>query len=299
MEEILAKLSSFAEVKTNMSFKTLTTLRIGGNAAYVVYPSDVIALHSIVKYLNENDIPYKIFGKGSNILCSDDDYNGVIIRLDNHFDRAYFDGDEIVAQAGCSIITLAYEAMKKGLTGLEWASGIPGTLGGCVYMNAGAYKASMKDIIEEVLVLKDNELVWMNKEDCRFAYRHSVFQDHHDWIVLAAKLKLAQGDIHEIRDLMDQRKERRMNSQPLNYPSAGSVFRNPEEASAWSLIDGIGYRGYSNGGAMVSDKHVNFIVNNNNATGKDFLGLVEDIQFKVKEKYGIDLIMEVEKFNWQ
>lgn len=299
MKDIISKLSVYTQVETDVSFKNMTTLRIGGNAACVVYPDSLIALEQIMKIINENNISYKIFGKGSNILCSDHDYNGVIIRFDRFFDKYYIEDDMIIAQAGCSIIALSYMAMNKALSGLEWASGIPGTLGGCIFMNAGAYKSCMKDIIKEVFVYKDNKFIWMKNEECDFDYRHSIFQDQKDILILGAKLQLTKGNKDDIRNLMENRKERRMATQPLNYPSAGSVFRNPENNQAWSLIDGIGYRGKQIGGAQVSEKHVNFIINKDNATGEDFLTLVNDIQAKVKDKYDIELHMEVEKFNWE
>ena len=299
MKDIAMKLSVYATVETDVSFKNMTTLRIGGNASIVVYPSDLMALEQIMKIIDEYHVPYKIFGKGSNILCSDKDYKGVIIRFDRCLDKYYIDDDMIIAQAGCSIIALSYMAMNRSLSGLEWASGIPGTLGGCIFMNAGAYKSSIKDVIKEVFVYKDNQFVWMKNDECDFAYRHSIFQDRKDILILGAKLQLTNGNKDEIRALMENRKERRMASQPLNYPSAGSVFRNPENHQAWSLIDGIGYRGKQIGGAQVSEKHVNFIINKDNATGTDFLELVSDIKVKVKDKYGIELHMEVEKFNWE
>ena len=299
MKDIAMKLSVYATVETDVSFKNMTTLRIGGNASIVVYPSDIMALEQIMKIIDEYHVPYKICGKGSNILCSDKDYKGVIIRFDRFLDKYYIDDDMIIAQAGCSIIALSYMAMNRSLSGLEWASGIPGTLGGCIFMNAGAYKSSIKDVIKEVFVYKDNQFVWMKNDECDFAYRHSIFQDRKDILILGAKLQLTNGNKDEIRALMENRKERRMASQPLNYPSAGSVFRNPENHQAWSLIDGIGYRGKQIGGAQVSEKHVNFIINKDNATGTDFLELVSDIKVKVKDKYGIELHMEVEKFNWE
>lgn len=297
MIDIYTKLSNFAPIKKDVSFKTMTTLRIGGTAAYVATPENMIALQALIETIKKLNIPFKVFGKGSNILCGDGYYPGVIILLDRHFDDYYFDDENIIAQAGCSIIAIAYGVMKKGLSGLEWSCGIPATLGGCLYMNAGAYKSSMKDIVTEVLVLKDGNFVWLSNEECQFAYRKSIFQQHPDWIILACKMKLKQGDSKQIASLMDDRKARRMATQPLNYPSAGSVFRNPQDTFAWSLIDGIGYRGKQVGGAMVSDKHPNFIVNSGNATCEDFLNLVNQIQTKVKATYDIDLIMEVEKFN--
>ena len=189
--------------------------------------------------------------------------------------------------------------MKNELSGLEFASGIPGTVGGVTFMNAGAYKSSMADIIDSVSVYRDGKIEWIQNADCGFSYRTSIFQKHPDWIILAVKMTLQKGDQKEIRELMDSRRERRMNSQPLDKHSAGSIFRNPEEIPAWKLIEGAGFRGKRIGDAVVSEKHVNFIVNENHASAKDFITLVTDVQKAVKDKYDIDLYMEVEKFNWR
>ena len=193
--------------------------------------------------LNQNHIPYKVIGKGSNLLCSDEPFDGVIIRLDRYLCNAYFDNEHLVAEAGCSIIALSYEAMKNELSGLEFASGIPGTVGGVTFMNAGAYKSSMADVIDSVSVYRDGKIEWIQNADCGFSYRTSIFQKHPDWIILAVKMTLQKGDQKEIRELMDSRRERRMNSQPLDKHSAGSIFRNPEEIPAWKLIEGAGFRG--------------------------------------------------------
>lgn len=298
-DRILKKLEEFAQTDFNKSFQTMTTLRIGGNAKYVVYPENEVALDAILRIIDEEKLAYKIIGKGSDLLCSDDDFDGVIIRLDKHYNDAYFDDETIMAQAGCSIIALAHDAMKHGLTGLEFACGIPGTVGGAIFMNAGAYKASMADIVKEVLVYANGKSEWIKGSHCKFGYRSSIFQERPDWIILGARLQLKQGNIHEISDLMDSRKKRRMESQPLEYPSCGSVFRNPEGMNAWALIEGIGYRGKRIGDAYVSDKHCNFIVNLGNATAKDYCELIQEIKDKVKEKYDVELHTEVERFNWK
>ena len=277
----------------------MTTLRIGGVARYVVYPENTLSLQGVMNKLNQNHIPYKVIGKGSNLLCSDEPFDGVIIRLDRYLCNAYFDNEHLVAEAGCSIIALSYEAMKNELSGLEFASGIPGTVGGVTFMNAGAYKSSMADVIDSVSVYRDGKIEWIQNADCGFSYRTSIFQKHPDWIILAVKMTLQKGDQKEIRELMDSRRERRMNSQPLDKHSAGSIFRNPEEIPAWKLIEGAGFRGKRIGDAVVSEKHVNFIVNENHASAKDFITLVTDVQKAVKDKYDIDLYMEVEKFNWR
>ena len=299
MIDLYKELEALAEVEENIPLSKMTTFRIGGVARYVVYPENTLSLQGVMNKLNQNHIPYKVIGKGSNLLCSDEPFDGVIIRLDRYLCNAYFDNEHLVAEAGCSIIALSYEAMKNELSGLEFASGIPGTVGGVTFMNAGAYKSSMADVIDSVSVYRDGKIEWIQNADCGFSYRTSIFQKHPDWIILAVKMTLQKGDQKEIRELMDSRRERRMNSQPLDKHSAGSIFRNPEEIPAWKLIEGAGFRGKRIGDAVVSEKHVNFIVNENHASAKDFITLVTDVQKAVKDKYDIELYMEVEKFNWR
>lgn len=297
MKDIYEELSRIATTERNVPLKTMTTLRVGGPASYVVWPENEVALDAVMRVIRRESIPYKVIGKGSNLLCGDGMYEGVIIRLDRHFTDLFFDGEYVTVQAGFSIIALAQEAAKRGLSGLEFASGIPATVGGTVYMNAGAYKSSMSDIVEEVFVYKDGALSWMEKDEFEYAYRTSVFQKHPEWIITAVRMKLKKGNPDEIRDLMERRRERRIATQPLSQPSCGSVFRNPEGMNSWKLIDDIGYRGHVHGGACVSEKHPNFIVNIGNATAKDYLELVDDIREKVFEKTGITLKTEMEKFN--
>ena len=165
-------------------------------------------------------------------------------------------------------------------------------------MNAGAYRSDMSQVIQEIYIYRDGELSWLNVQDADFSYRHSIFQNHPDWIVLGVKFLLDKGDQKEIADLMDSRRTRRLSSQPLEYPCAGSVFRNPENIPAWKLIEDIGMRGEKVGGALVSDKHANFIVNAGGAKAADVMELVKEIQRRVKDQFDIDLKMEVERFNW-
>jgi len=296
-DDLFEKLKRIAEVERDVPLSTMTTLRIGGPARYVVYPDSMVALDALMRLLKKELIPYKVIGKGSNLLCSDNVFEGVVIRLDK-FDDFYFLGNDLIAQSGCSIIALSYQAMKQGLSGLEFASGIPASVGGVTFMNAGAYKRSMSDVIDSVFVYRNEKFEWMSNEECEFTYRHSIFHSHPDWLIIAVRIHLETAPVTEIRDLMESRRKRRMDSQPLDKPSAGSVFQNPEEMPAWQLIDGIGYRGYRIGGAMVSEKHVNFIVNEDHATAQDFLTLVNEIKRLVEEQYHISLHMEVERFNW-
>jgi UDP-N-acetylmuramate dehydrogenase len=299
MDELFEELNKIAPTSRDQSLAKMTTLQIGGIAKYVTYPETDVALDTIMRLLKEKNIPYKLIGKGSDLLCSDDDFNGVIIKLDRNFNDVIFNGNEITARAGASIIALAVDAANHGLSGLEFASGIPGTLGGTIFMNAGAYKSCMADIVTEVFVYRDGKMEWIPASECEFSYRSSIFQKHPEWIILAARMKMVEKDAQEIRELMENRRARRMASQPLDKPSCGSVFRNPEGMNAWELIEGIGYRGLRKGGAEVSSKHCNFIVNVDHATADEYMALVKEIQEKVKEKYGVELKTEMEKFNWK
>lgn len=300
MINIEEKLRSHGDLEIDVPLSKHTTFRIGGKCKYFIYPKNEMSLLRIIELCKENNVAYRVFGKGSNLLCSDEDYDGVIICLDRYFNEIQIENDgHIYAQAGVSLILLAHEAMKASLSGLEFASGIPATLGGAIYMNAGAYKSNMANIIQKVYVLKDDSCVWMNVNELDYSYRHSIFHENRDWIILGADIKLEQGVQSEIKALMDSRRGRRMSSQPLNKPSAGSIFRNPETYPAWQLIEEIGYRGKQLGGAKVSEKHANFIVNEDNAKAVDVDNLVKEIQEEVRKKYQIEMKMEVEKFNWQ
>ena len=292
-------LSGLGEAQKDVPLSTMTTLRIGGVSAVVFYPETLVGLDLAIRFLNRENIPFKLIGKGSDILASDERYEGVITRLDKHFHTVYFCENEMISEAGSSIVGLANQAMKQGLSGLEFASGIPGTLGGGIFMNAGAYKSSFAAIVKEVLVYRNGGFDWLSNEECEFSYIETVFGKHPDWIIVAARMELEPKDPAEISKLMEDRRQRRIASQPLEYPSCGSVFRNPEGMNAWQLIDGIGYRGKKHGGATVSSKHCNFIVNEDHATAAEYMELVNEIIDKVKEKYDVDLVTEMEKFNWK
>lgn len=293
IEEFLKKHSEYYDDK---SFKDLTTLKMGGHIKHYCLPNTIDDLKEIINYLKYNKIPFKVIGNGSNLVCGSSEFDGVIINL-SKLDNYEFNNEEIYVEAGVKAMYLSQQLAKLSLSGLEFASGIPGNIGGLVYMNAGAYKKSMADVVTSVLVLKDNELVWLNSDELNFKYRHSIFGDHPHWVIVAAKLKLQKKDSQEILELMADRLERRKNSQPLDKCSAGSCFRNPDNGYAWELIDGIGYRGYKIGDVMVSEKHSNFIINNGEGTGEDYMNIAYEIMDKVKAKYGIKLVLEVEKFN--
>ncbi len=299
MNEWISHLNEYCDVLENEPLALHTTYKVGGKARYFVYPKNEIALMRLLKEAKENQIETKIIGKGSNLLVSDDDYDGMVICLDRYFNEVIFEKNKVSAYAGQSIIYLAHEAMKRGLSGLEFASGIPGTVGGACFMNAGAYKSEMKDVVEAVWVLKEGNCVWMSVEECEFSYRNSIFKRNPDWVILAVRFHLTPKDPLEIKELMDSRRQRRMASQPLDKPSAGSVFKNPEDMPAWKYIEESGLRGKCINGAKVSEKHANFIVNEREAKAQDIYDLIELIQKSVYEKFNVFLKAEVECFNWK
>lgn len=282
---------NIGEVYENIDLKKYTTYKVGGYAEVLVIPDNVDKLICLINYLNDNGIKYKIIGNGSNLVFLGD-YDGVLIKLDK-LNSIDINDTLINVGAGCSLIFLALKCSRMGLTGLEFATGIPGTVGGAVYMNAGAYNDSMSDIIESIRVYDGNSIISLSKADLLFGYRGSLLQ-HKKYICLDATIRLKYGDTLEILDLIEKRKQKRIESQPLEYPSAGSVFRNPENNSAWKLVEGIGYKGKCIGGACVSAKHANFIINIGNASGNDIKTLVDEIKLNVKKKYDIDLKCEQE-----
>ena len=286
---------NIGRVEKDVLMSKHTTYKVGGKAKVMAYPKNVDLLVKLLKYLKSNKIKHKILGLGSNVLFSDDEYNGVIIRLSELDHIEFFGRNKIRVGAGYSLMKLSLQAAKKGLAGLEFASGIPGTVGGAVYMNAGAYKSDMGYVVTEVKVLTPEfKIITLENKEMDFHYRTSFLQKHKDYICLEVVIKLEKGDKNALDEVIKERRQRRLESQPLEYPSAGSVFRNPEGDYAGRLIEEIGYKGYSIGDAMVSLKHANFIINKGNASGDDIKKLINEIKGKVKEKYNIDLKVEQE-----
>ncbi|OLA93867.1 MAG: UDP-N-acetylenolpyruvoylglucosamine reductase [Mycoplasma sp. CAG:611_25_7] len=297
LEEIINLLENDGDIKENVSLKTLTTLKVGGISKYVFYPKDVTSLKKALTLFKENNINYKIFGNGSNIIPSDKIYDGVIIKLSS-LNNLKINDEVIEVEAGYSLMKLAKEVIKLGLSGLEWANGIPGTIGGAVYMNAGAYKQDMSFVLEKITALDENmNIVTLNKDELDFSYRHSRLMEE-NLICLSATLKLEKKDISLIEEVVNKRKEKRMETQPLEYPSAGSVFRNPFNDFAGRLVEECNLKGKQIGGAMISLKHANFIINKDNATGNDVLDLINLAKKEVKEKFNIELKQEQELFNF-
>ena len=275
-----------------------TTYKVGGPAKIFVKAKDIDSLIQTLKYCRDHYIKHMVIGNGSDLLFSDKEYDGVIISMKS-FDDVKMNGSTIVAQAGVSMIALAYSSAKAGLSGFEFMGGIPGDMGGGIFMNAGAYKYCMADVFKCARVLDDElNVITLSKEDMEFSYRHSVLQKHPNWIILDATFEMTAKDPGEIRKVLDKRKERRMSTQPWNFACAGSVFRNPDEKPAWRYIDEAGLRGYEIGGAQVSPKHSNFIVNNGYASAKDILDLIRLVEKTVYETFGVKLHKEVILVNW-
>lgn len=293
------KKNKIGPIKENVKISMLTTYKVGGNSKVVVYPKDTNKLILLLKYLKEENIKYKVIGYGSNLIFSDDEFDGVLIRLDSFNDINVKD-TIITAGAGVSLVKLSYRTLKEGLTGLEFASGIPGTVGGAVFMNAGAYKSDMGYIVSEVKVLTpDLRVKKLYNKDMKFKYRTSFIKENPEYICLEAKMVLMHGDKKAIKELIETRRQKRLLSQPLEYPSAGSVFRNPEGDFAGRLIEECGLKGRQIGGAKVSKKHANFIVNKNNASAKDIKDLIELVHDKVQKETNVDLKIEQEFVNWE
>lgn len=280
-------------VRLHEPMKKHTTFRIGGPADYYLCPHSTEELQKILQICRENKLEFFILGNGSNLLVSDKGYRGVVIQLWKNFSDIETEDNTITVKAGALLSKVAAEALEESLTGMEFASGIPGTMGGAVMMNAGAYGGEMKDIIREVTVLtREGELLTLSKEEMNFGYRTSVVKEK-GYVVISAVLQLRKGDREEIRKVMDELKERRVTKQPLDMPSAGSTFKRPEGYFAGKLIKDAGLRGFSVGGAQISEKHCGFVVNKGDATAADVLGLIGEVQKRVQEKFGVALEPEV------
>jgi UDP-N-acetylmuramate dehydrogenase len=277
----------------NESLAPYTTWKIGGPADLLVVPKTKEQLIKTINILHAARIPWFKIGKGSNLLISDQGYRGVVIKLGGEFETIRFEGTTVYAGAAYGLIKLAVMAGKQGLTGLEFAGGIPGSVGGAVYMNAGALGSDLSRVIQSAeVILESGELVRLGREELGFSYRHSVLQGQRA-IVTEAVFELQYGDREEIAAAMASNKERRLRTQPLQSASAGSVFRNPEGHHAAKLIEEAGLKGFRAGGAEVSTLHANFIVNTGNATAEDVLTLINQIQIRIEEQFGVQLIPEV------
>ncbi len=270
-----------------------TTFRIGGPAQYFVTPQSTEELGQVVLLCNAEKMPYFVIGHGSNLLVSDKGMRCVVIQLYKNFEQFRIEDDRVYAQAGVMLCKLGQATKEASLTGFEFAAGIPGTLGGAVMMNAGAYGGEMKDIVEYVQLMdRDGNLIEKACDEMDFSYRHSIVENG-DYIVIGATLKLEPGDQEAIATRMEELAIARKTKQPLEFPSAGSTFKRPEGYFAGKLIMDAGLRGYQVGGAQVSEKHCGFVINKGGATAQDVLRLVDDVKKKVYEEFRVELEPEV------
>ena len=280
-------------VFTGEAMSRHTTFKIGGPADYFLMPDKDTDVGRIVKICKESAIPYFILGNGSNLLVGDGGYRGAVIQIYKNMSAVTVEGTEITVQAGALLSSVAAAAKNAALTGFEFAGGIPGTMGGAVVMNAGAYGGEMKDVLKEVTVLTpEGEILTLQADELHMGYRTSVVKEA-GYIVLEAVLSLAKGDPEAIRSRMQELAGMRSSKQPLSYPSAGSTFKRPEGYFAGKLIMDSGLRGYQVGGAQVSEKHCGFVINAGNATAEDVCRLMADVQRIVREKFGVTLEPEV------
>ena len=272
-----------------------TTFRVGGMADFFVTPKNANEVKDAIEICREEGMPYYVIGNGSNLLVSDKGYRGVIIQIYKEMNEITVEGGKVKAQAGALLSGIAAKAFAAELTGFEFASGIPGTIGGACVMNAGAYGGEMKDVLESVTVLTgEGEIIELGRNELELGYRTSVIAKK-GYIVLGAVLKLERGDGEKIKAYMDELKEKRVTKQPLEYPSAGSTFKRPEGYFAGKLIEDAGLRGFQVGGAQVSEKHCGFVINRDHATAADIMELMRQVQIRVKENSGVDLEPEVKR----
>ena len=291
----LLKIMSEEQVKTEEPMKNHTTFRVGGPAEFFVMPRTAEEVKKVIDLCRRESFPYYIIGNGSNLLVSDKGYRGVVLQIYKEMSCIEIEENVIVAQAGALLSAIANKALENGLTGFEFAAGIPGTLGGACVMNAGAYGGEMKDVLEEVTVLtEEGEVLIIPKENLELGYRTSIIA-RKGYIVLEARIQLREGEKEAIKSLMEELKDKRVSKQPLEYPSAGSTFKRPEGYFAGKLIQDAGLRGFSVGGAQVSEKHCGFVINRENATAADVAELMRQVSARVEEEFGVKLEPEVKR----
>lgn len=282
-------------VHVDEEMKKHTTFRIGGPADFYVLPHSKDEIGRVVQVCKNAEEPFYVLGNGSNLLVGDKGYRGVIIQIFKNYSDIIIEGTQITAKSGALLSKVAKKALDAGLTGFEFASGIPGTIGGAVVMNAGAYGGEMKDVILSATVMtRDGGIQKLSNQELQLGYRTSLVAREND-IVLEVRLGLKKGNSDEIRDLMEELKNKRVTKQPLEYPSAGSTFKRPEGYFAGKLIMDAGMRGFSVGDAQVSEKHCGFVINKGDASARDIVALMEEVTGRVKEQFGVTLEPEVKR----
>lgn len=297
MEAIVQQLRNLqvGKILLNEPLANHTTMKIGGPADLFIEPSSIENLEKVMNIINKRHLPWRVIGRGSNLLVSDKGIEGAVIKLGKGLDDLEIHETEVKVGAGFSLVNLSVQISKKGLAGLEFASGIPGSVGGAVYMNAGAHGSDMSEVLEKVHVLfADGTFAWLSMEEMEFSYRTSILQKKRPGIVLEAVFKLKAGNRDEIVAKMQNNKNYRKDTQPYNLPCAGSIFRNPLPYYAGQLVQESGLKGYSIGGAQISPMHGNFIVNTGNGKAEDVLALIEHVKGTIYQQYGIKIETEVE-----
>jgi UDP-N-acetylmuramate dehydrogenase len=295
MNNIIKKLEAvmaIENIKENEPMKNHTSFKVGGPADLFLMPQTRAELQAVLEICKESEKPRYIMGNGSNLIVRDNGYNGIIINT-KALNQVKTVGETLIAEPGISLKDLANVALEQKLTGLEFASGIPGSLGGAVTMNAGAYDGEMKQVIKSITVItEDGSLKTISADQCHFDYRSSILQQH-NWVLVSVELILKNGDYQAIQAKMLDLNTQRQTKQPLEYPSAGSTFRRPVGYYAGKLVQDAGFKGHSVGGAQVSEKHSGFVINKGGATAADILNLIGAIQSAVKDQFGVDLKTEV------
>lgn len=283
------------KVLADEPMKNHTTFRVGGAADYYTVPESKEEVRDIIRLCRQWDVPFYIIGNGSNLLVSDKGYRGVMIQIYRDMSEITVEGHTVRAQAGALLSSIAARALSAGLTGFEFAAGIPGTLGGACVMNAGAYGGEMKDVLRYVTVLtEDGAFLTLHRDELELGYRTSVIA-RKGYIALEAEIELKEGSKDEIKARMDELKEKRVTRQPLEYPSAGSTFKRPEGYFAGKLIEDAGLRGFRVGGAQVSEKHCGFVINRGSATAADIMALITEVADRVEKQTGVRMEPEVKR----
>lgn len=293
--EKLVQIVGKENVLVNESMKKHTTFRIGGEADFFVTPCNTNEIGQIIGECRNMQIPYYVMGNGSNLLVSDSGYRGVIVQIYDKLNRIEWKENGAVVMAGCLLSKFGNEAAQRGLSGFEFGTGIPGTMGGAVAMNAGAYGGEIADcIVRAKMMDADGNIRWYEKEELELGYRMSAAIKYH-LIVLEAEIHLEKGNVEEIRERLAELSNARKSKQPLEYPSAGSTFKRPEGYFAGKLIQEAGFKGFRSGGAMVSEKHSGFVINVKDATAKDVMDVIQTVSDGVFTKFGVRLEMEVKR----
>lgn len=296
MDDIDQKLTSTideSKIKVNESMKKHTSFKVGGNAKYFITATQVEDIKNVLKLAKEENIKIFILGNGSNVLFKEEEYNGIVLQV--KLDNMKIENNIIAVDAGVKNAIIARKLLETELSGFEFAAGIPGTIGGAIRMNAGAYGGEMKDIVISVTYLdyETLQIKEITNEECNFSYRHSIFGENKN-VIISTTLKLQKSNKEEIETKMDEYMQSRKEKQPLEYPSAGSTFKRGKDFMTAKLIDECGLKGYTIGGAQISEKHAGFIINKENATATDIIKLIEHVKRTVYEKTGKDIELEIE-----